>query len=313
MRFTSCLLSKCSASDFDNLFYDRRAVANAVSEPIKHHFVPQFYLRGWAANDGRIPFCMRANSGALVTGSVMPDATAFENSLYSFEKVPKEKRQEVEKKFFAEKVDSRAAPVMAKLLRNEPLTQEERIDWAVFLIASRLRIPEIVKNLKKSAPDELRKNLVYTPEELESLKGDLGDDPPTLLEWTEKTFVGLIDNSGMMMLPSIITDPEHIDRFLKLTWWVRDVRTSSVSLLTADRPVWVWGGINSPVLTMALPLSPTKLFLATRSKETREASERWSDNRLARLANESLVRQADRFVYGDAVSAFVGKHLRMRP
>lgn len=189
-----------------------------MNEPIRHHFVPVFYLSNWCESDGMVPFSMREDDGSILQRRVSPTATAFENRLYSYEKVPEKQRQAVEKQFFAAEVDDKAAPVMQKIVAGEigNLSPEERTDWTRFLIAARLRVPEIVHDLKKSASEELRRSLTEDHEDYLAVKGEVA--APTLLEWTDQTFVGLIDNFGMMILPDIIKDPKHTEIIGGMCW-----------------------------------------------------------------------------------------------
>ena len=177
-----------------------------MNEPKKHHFVPVFYLKNWCDRDGMVAFSMRHADGSILQSRVKPTETAFENRLYSYEKVPVAQRQELEKNFFGKEVDDKAAPVLAKLCEGDvtDLSAEERNYWTRFLIASRLRVPEIVNDIRKAGPAELRRSLTEDHDEYLAIKGD--DDAQTLLEWTEREFVGLTDNFGMMILPSVITD-----------------------------------------------------------------------------------------------------------
>lgn len=280
-----------------------------MNEPIKHHFVPVFYLKAWCEADSMVPFSMRQADGSILQSRVKPVATAFENRLYSYEKVPKEQRQAVEKLFFTDEVDSKAAPVLVKLLANESssLSDEERLCWTRFLIASRLRLPEIVNDFKKTASEELRRNLTEDHEEFLRVKGNI--DAATLLEWTEREFVGLIDNFGMMILPSIITDPKYTEMIAMMHWWTEDLSLANVELLTSDRPLWVSAGLQKTNCLLALPLSPTRIFFASRNPDLKAALNHNGSNRLVRRCNESLASQAVRFVYGNAPENFINRRL----
>jgi len=256
-----------------------------------------------------VPFFMRQDDGSILQSRVKPTETAFENRLYSYEKVPKDQRQAVEKRFFGAEVDDKAAPILAKIIAGEigSLSPGERTDWTRFLIAARLRVPEIVNDLKKTATEELRRSLTEDHEEYLAVKGDV--DAPTLLAWTEQKFVGLTDNIGMMILPDIITDPKHTEIIADMHWWIEDVSGANVQLLTSDRPLWVSTGLMKPNCLLALPLSPTHIFFASRNRDLQAALHREGANRLARRCNESLATQAARFVYGKAEAAFIDRRL----
>lgn len=107
-----------------------------MSEPIKHHYFPQFHLKAWADSAGKIPTFMKMKDGGIQQISFAPTATAYENRLYSYEKVLLKQQQAVEKLYFAKEVDDRAAEVYRKLLAGEVLTSEDREVWARYLVAS---------------------------------------------------------------------------------------------------------------------------------------------------------------------------------
>ena len=141
------------------------------------------------------------------------------------------------------------------------LSVGERIDWIRFLIALRLRVPEIVNDLRKAGAAELRRSLTEDHDEYLAIKD--GDDASTLLEWTDREFVGLTDNFGMMILPTVITDPNHSALIDTMHWWLEDVSAANVELLTSDRPLWVSTGLKKPNCLLALSLNPTRIFFAS--------------------------------------------------
>jgi hypothetical protein len=256
-----------------------------------------------------IPFSMRQANGSILMSRVKPTETAFENRLYSYEKVPVAQRQALEKTFFGQEIDDRAAPVLVKLCEGDVtnLSVKERIDWTRFLIASRLRVPEIVNDLRKAGSAELRRSLTEDHDEYLAIKDD--DDAPTLLEWTEHKFVGLTDNFGMMILPSVITDPKHAKLIDTMHWWLEDVSVANVELLTSDRPLWVSTGLKNPNCLLALPLTPTRIFFASNNRDHQMTLHTQGANRLVRRCNESIASQANRFVYGTAKIKFIDRRL----
>ena len=156
--------------------------------------------------------------------------------------------------------------------------------------------------------EELIRNLDQEPEDYLEERGDAPEE--TLREFVENRFVGLIDNFGMIMLPGLITDPEHSEIIATMRWWVEDVSKANVKLLTSDRPLWVSTGLKKPKCLLALPLSPTKLFLATHDKPLMHSLHQVSPNRLVRRSNESIIGQAVEFIYGISEISFIERRLR---
>lgn len=279
-----------------------------MSDPVKHHFVPVFYLSKWADQDGYVTATRRASDGGLVTHRVKPKETAFEKNLYALEKVAPEHRQVIEKNFFANEIDDRAAPLHARLLAGEigRFSQSDRDAWTHFIMAQRLRVPEIVKDLRGSASAQLRTLLDGDQKEFLKLRGN---NALSFSEWTENQFVGLIDNFGMTMLPKIVTDPEFTRDISALHWWVEDVASANVTLLTSDRPLWMSAGLAHPNCLLALPLSPTAMFFASRNPDMSVALRHNGPNKLVRRCNESIASQHARFVYGAAEMQFLARRM----
>lgn len=102
----------------------------------RNHYVAQFYLRGWAAPDGRV-FRYKRVRGKVAERPVSPKATAFRHDLYTVRStlvgVPEADGDALEKKFLSP-LDDAAAKVLPKLLGTAlTVTGEERMVWAMFL------------------------------------------------------------------------------------------------------------------------------------------------------------------------------------
>ena len=83
-----------------------------------HHYVPQFLLRGWCGKNGKLTVYSR-RKGRAVTSQLSPRSTGFESNLYTFEQVPPEKRNAIEKDFMS-RIDTAAALIVQRLI---PLSQ----------------------------------------------------------------------------------------------------------------------------------------------------------------------------------------------
>ena len=72
---------------------------NAMNEPMRHHYVPVFYLSRWEDSDGRICRFSRPYGAKIKVDRVAPKGTAFEPGLYETHGLPPEDAQVMERDF----------------------------------------------------------------------------------------------------------------------------------------------------------------------------------------------------------------------
>jgi hypothetical protein len=60
-----------------------------MSDPKKHHYVPQFLLSGWCRADGRVAFYSR-KAGRLMVDWHAPKHIGYERHLYSISALPED-------------------------------------------------------------------------------------------------------------------------------------------------------------------------------------------------------------------------------
>jgi hypothetical protein len=98
-----------------------------------------------------------------------------------------------------------------------------------------------------------------------------------------------------------------------MNWMTLRLDTASQDeFLTSDYPcVLTHGGLDDPRCIVAFPLSPNSVFIATSNDESRRRLLNQDPDAIARAMNESVVSQAERYVYGrtDAEVALVESRL----
>jgi hypothetical protein len=57
-------------------------------------------------------------------------------------------------------------------------------------------------------------------------------------------------------------------------------------------------GLNAPNAHVAIPISPTRFFVAAKSNETYSEIRAMTSDQLVRTSNDKVVQQARRYVYG---------------
>jgi hypothetical protein len=289
---------------------DALTPADAVNDPIDHHYLPIFYQEAWADADGRVTRYSRPRD-RVVAKSCAPKRTGSQEQLYTHHGVGPERRAYLETEFFAS-VDSKGAIAHRLLVGHgvPVLTPDQRIDWARYMMSTQLRHPLALDEVWRLADQSMRGELDRPDAEYDAIRKP--DDPPTLYGWTEESRPRIIENIHKTWLPGLIGHPELGRHLINMEWSVIDTSTAARRLLTGDRPMIFTRGWKDPNTALFFPLSPTKLFVATNGRPQTERLLNRSAAFLARFANEQVTRFAVDFVIGaDAAQVdFVERNLR---
>lgn len=278
--------------------------------PVSHHFVPVFYLKSWAAEDGRVTRYYRPHTD-VVASAIAPKNTGYEDHLYTLRGVPPEQQQYLETEFF-KPVDSRAAVAHQLLLAGKlnQLTPEQRVDWARFMMSMQLRSPFSLSEVRALAEKNIKANLSTSDPEYDAIKK--AGDPETIYEWTVRNQPLVIEEAYKRMLPRLI-DHENLGHYLiNMHWASQDLTYATRSLLTGDRPFIATRGWKDPATVLLFPLSPTCVFVATNRPDRTHHVLRTNPSHHVRMINAEIIRCAADFVIGHDASqlTFVERWLR---
>jgi hypothetical protein len=269
-----------------------------MSDPERHHYLPVFYLKQWAALDGRVIRYYRPHD-QVVASPISPKHTGYEDGLYSLDGYGPEQRNAVEKHFMGPTVDDPATTPLHLFIERRSvseLTLPLRQAWVRFMMSLHVRNPSRVQQITVEAVVGLRRTLLDKPEEYAAVRDT--DDPQTLLGWVERYAPALLDNYGKQLLPGIITHQAIGNEIIRMHWGVLGFSGALPDLLTCDRPLHLSHGIADPQCLIALPLSPRAIFFASRSQERLDGIIRSDGEAVLRSINEVMVAQAERYVYG---------------
>jgi Protein of unknown function (DUF4238) len=272
-----------------------------VSEPTRHHYIPVFYLKRWTGPDGRLCEYSRPYKETKAKRK-HPAATAYVEGLYTVSGLPLERTQFVEKQFM-QMVDGGAAEALTAMLkRTEPASDEEpdwirTIHWARFVYALSQRTPERIVVLQQSID-----------------KGDWAVGPSTqkASETESKMHVQKLVAPAPFLLPSLINSEPAIRAITdEMTWFTYHTGDAKHSLLTSDRPVIMTKTLEERNAHLAIPISPTAIFFAVRSKDTMKRIGAMGAHKLVERVNDGVTLQAIKYVYGvdDSQLRFVAKRL----
>jgi hypothetical protein len=217
----------------------------AVNQPVRHHYTPQFYLSAWcspgAPGEGDRLFVVQNFDGKIKYVRRPPKAIGYQDHLYSFSaELPTPEPAALEKRVFSP-LDDKAGKLVAKLMVDERLSDDERLVWATFLAAMRARTPENIALVKERGTEHVRLERGKGQSDYEALKEH--SDPASVLEWIESRYPGLIENFSLANLPRVLTG-DVVVKINSMAWHALNFETGRHRLLCSDRPCVFTAGID---------------------------------------------------------------------
>jgi hypothetical protein len=301
---------------------DAPKVLPAQGERNKHHYIPVFYLKGWAGKDGRLcefsrPYNtppgqpkLNRNSIPIKSRWVHPNGTAFIKHLYRFPGLNPRLVNYLENEFFL-RVDNDAAVVMQRLLRGEvQFDQTSKSAWARFLMSMFHRSPEnIMRIAAKINLDYLKSLAAELRPEYEALREQHGEGP----SWDEMiaNFTDGDYQQFRLLTLRAIMDSKRVGEVLNSMIWTVAPRYGKYPMFTSDRPITVTA-LGQTNAHLVMPLTPNHNFFAAKNSETLHRLEKRNHSGgLAEIMNNNIVRQARTYVYAidDSRQAFLTNRL----
>jgi hypothetical protein len=282
-----------------------------VSKPIKHHYLPIFYLKSWTSeNDQKLCQFSRPYK-KVIDKRVYPAETGFQNYLYSVPGLPEEEAQFIETHFM-QMLDTRACDAYRKFLqqKKDDLTPEEADAWSRFVYAIMFRNPENIASMEQ-------RYKVFAPVVVEEwreryAKIRKSTDPETFDEFKANFLASPYNTSGMHVIPRMLNSDRVIGRIRSFTFWtVRLGEFDFPKFLTSDRPIIMKNGLGKADAHIIMPLSPRVLFISARGTSLYENINATPRHKLAKTVNFFITRQSHKYVYGESASqlSFVSKYL----
>lgn len=269
---------------------------------MKHHYIPQFYLRPWLGPDHKLQEFRRGYQGRIQTGRYGTESTGFEKDLYVLPGASEETKQNIEKQFMSV-VDNEAVTARNMMLSGViPRDPALRHSWARFVVSLIFRNPE---ELGKFKDDFRRRLLTPSPEftaRYEAAKAP--DDPETMEEWISRRQPDRVERESIMAVARLIEHQNVLALLRTMDWRVVDTSRVTRRLMTSDRPVVMTGGMNRYDGHFGIPISPTRLFIAFTVSSYANRFCAASIGKIVRTVNEVVIGQARKYVYSvDASNA----------
>lgn len=261
-----------------------------------HHYVPQFYLRGFES-DGRIWAHDRERKTSF---QATVKSVANENGMYS---------EEVES-FLANRVETPAISALTKVRRQERISADERSALARYIVFLLKRVPDGRARALQSVPgaaDEVHSRIAAELDAAALSNPDFYDRAESL----KARVAAAIENQKMSPSPelwysSFPTEPNArlVEALLSMNWVF--MSSSKLPFLTSDNPAFFFKfeGIGNPKSELSLPLSSSTALWATRSAV--QSGGFMSVAPVAvREVNRRTAHNCTRFVYSGANESWV--------
>lgn len=285
---------------------------HVMPDPLKHHFLPIFYLKRWMRTaDKKLVEYRKAFDGEVRVKSVYPAATGYVHRLYEMKGMAPAVAQEFESTFLAP-VDSGAAQAMQLMLKYEhgdTLSTHHRQAWTQFLLSLEFRMPCDIRTLKTNVRDDW----ILSIPDMEARYSEfrrLGD-PESLREFLDMQDSSVYEESAMSIAKRMITHENVSSTIRKMYWSIVSLESSDFELLTSDRPVLTTDQFNRSNSYIVLPIGPRHLFVSVFSRHHSNFLRRKTQTELARWVNLQITEGATELVYGrdDRHKSFVTRHL----
>lgn len=269
--------------------------------PHKHHYIPKFYTKRWTDDRGLLcQFDLHPRGVAAKRRS--PDGVGFKHNLYSIPGVPPDISEYLEDKFFRD-ADQGASDALDRLIARDldGMSDKAKSAWARFIMGLLQRTPEKVEWLGKvwaGMHAEAVADAIRISEEQGISPGDMGN----------------LENSVAVSFARVLQqlmDLPNLGRLIvNMRWAVLQLHEHK-RLMTSDRPVVLLNGVEQEDALIAVPLSPSHIFLAANKIEILRNIAQLPVKQISSQLNHSVVAQAQRYVYAvdDSQFRFVAKHI----
>jgi hypothetical protein len=272
-------------------------------------YLPPAYLVPWAATG--VLCAMRRVEGDVLAEEVPPEATGFVPELRDSDAPSPELTEQIEQRLAALALAEPAAALQPILERRAAeWDAAARANWARFIASLMLRNPSVVTQVGAAMRD-----IVETgTREIKTRYATRRSDPKTFAEYvTADPQAPLSAATGYLQK---VLDGDAMAAAINKMQWVRiTVANARFTLLTSDQPLDVPLSLSDRNAYVALPLSPTALFVASNNESLLEKLTRHDPSKLVRMMNMATVTRARDYVWSvdDSQHAFVRHHFGAAP
>jgi hypothetical protein len=275
--------------------YGGRGIVATANQPKDHHYIPQFLLREWADASGFLFRYTQPAPGKIDPKKKPTKAAGFVPNLYSIVGNHPDKAQLVETLFMSP-LDNEAAQAHKLILAGdwEALDIKLKSAWTTFLMSLMLRTPEALAAYKEGYKALWKTSTPEIQAKYEAMKEP--GDPATYEEYALEEDPLIAEKLAMTELGKIIVNEPLGTHINNMIWGTLAVKVGS--FLISDEPIIMSNGIGieKPDAHLAIPISPSKLFVAVNTQQTFDWIASKPSKDLVRETNTLVVERARSFV-----------------
>lgn len=272
-------------------------------------------MRRWADGDGLVREYRRPRD-ELTSKRKAPAATGWIRDLYANEnKTDPLERQALEMVFMAQ-VDTKAADALSYIEehREKPRDWELRNGWSRYLKSLLHRSPERVAYLSRKVRDY--EEGVLNPDLVSRYAALAGaNDPTTFKEWLAMQGP-LTADLRVKLIELLIRSARIGEAINQMQWRVHRLDKLELGFILGDLPLMMSNGLGHERSFVILPISPTKLFIASPDTNLINAFTTQYPHVLERAINDAVARQSSHIVIArdDRLRQFINERfLRGKP
>lgn len=275
----------------------------------RHHFVPEFLLRPWTVEGTLHGYWWNHHKKKIDCKRKGPRAFCNEIDLLTLQ-VCSKGHDAIEKRFFGH-IDTKGAESAQKMaqLGIDSLSDEERSDFGRLLLSLELRRPSFVHRLKAEGGREIRASIDGDDEILaEMAKLGLAGSPLKCLE----QLLGTPEDIALTFIQDFVDNPKIGSALINSHWHIFELEGArSIDFVTSDRPFVRVRGYGHPGHVSMLPLSPSKVFVATNHLSNLDLIRTMCPRQFTKKMNVCIANQTQRFIFSVSRrhSALLNKYL----
>lgn len=254
---------------------------------------------------------MRGHQGQIVFKHKGPASMGYKDDLYALFDVPESLKQWLEENFF-QSADNDASIALRRMLAGDlQFDNDMRSSWSRFIMSLMARTPDRIEYVRGAYEAEIP-NFRHSLEEAYDLD-NIGKVPQPTAEQREAAIKQAISLGTGRLIQGVMDLPNIGVQLNGMIWNIRTIEAAGGRFfLTSDKPVYLSKGLQHDDAFFTLPISSTKLFLASKSQAELDRLGQMSEADIVQAVNKTVVQQAIKYVYAksDLERNFVFKHLR---